>query len=199
MKLHLLSISIGTCLLAASSCVSATTPDKEGWYVGGGIGYAHSKMGNTNFPSSNVQKNTDIGIKLYSGYQFDNIWAVEFEYIDFGKLSNTLPGGHINLSSSGFGLSGVANLPLSTTFTVFGKLGVLSKSIKTDLYAVRTNERANETATSIAPILGIGTEYHFTPNISMRAEYEYFAQSKIGDSDINTSNNLLSVSMRYNF
>jgi len=48
-------------------------------------------------------------------------------------------------------------------------------------------------------MLGLGAEYQLTQNVSLRAEYEYFGASKLKDSDIKLSNDLLSFSVRYNF
>jgi len=130
MNSRILTISIGACLLAASTYASAATPEKEGWYLGAGIGYSHNKVENLDFFGDRDQKNSATGLKLYGGYQFDNIWAVEFEYVDFGKYTNKSTTDEFSISSSGIGVSGVGNLPLSDEFSVFGKLGALTKFSK---------------------------------------------------------------------
>ena len=199
MNSRILTISIGACLLAASTYASAATSEKEGWYLGAGIGYSHNKVSNFDFAEDREQKNSATGIKLYGGYQFDNIWAVEFEYVDFGKFTSKSTANQYSLSNSGFGVSGIGNLPLSEEFSVFGKLGAFTKLSTEKFSSTDGSDYQQQKTVSIVPMLGFGAEYHFTQNVSLRAEYEYFGASKVKDSDIKLSNDLLSFSVRYNF
>lgn len=174
-------------------------PEKEGWYLGAGIGYSHNKVENLDFFGDRDQKNSATGLKLYGGYQFDNIWAVEFEYVNFGKYTNKSTTDEFSISSSGIGVSGVGNLPLSDEFSVFGKLGAFTKFSKAQVQSNDGDEYFQEKSASIVPMLGLGAEYHLTQNVSLRAEYEYFGASKLKDSDIKLGNELLSIGVRYNF
>lgn len=196
MNSSIFTMSIGACLLAASTYASAAIPEKEGWYLGAGIGYSHykaTKIGEV-FKDGN-QKNSGTGMKLYGGYQFDNIWAVEFEYVDFGKYTNKIPQAELSVRSSGIGISGIGTIPLSSEFSVFGKLGAFTKFSKAQLQSTDGVERNQDKNTSTVPMVGLGTEYHFTQNVSLRAEYEYFGK----DKEMKMTNDLLSISVRYNF
>ncbi|MBB3211506.1 OOP family OmpA-OmpF porin [Herbaspirillum sp. Sphag1AN] len=212
MNSRILTISIGACLLAASTYANAATPEKEGWYLGAGIGYSHYKVPKPEeIYEDGELKNSGTGVKLYGGYQFNNIWAVEFEYVEFGTSTykthaSAYPSNEIRITSSGIGISGVGNLPLSNEFSVFGKLGALTRfsrvhGQKDYVEGGPENQITSQTykSTSIAPMLGLGAEYHLTQNVSLRAEYEYFGKSKLKDTDFKLGNELLSIGVRYNF
>jgi len=206
MNSRILTISIGACLLAASTYANAATPEKDGWYLGTGIGYSGSEvMKPYGTFTGGKEKNSDTGMKLYGGYQFNNMWAVEFEYVDFGKYTYKQSVNEYSIKSSGMGVSGIANLPLSNEFSLFGKIGIFKKTSKERMQGeVEENGKttygeSSLTIKSIEPMIGLGAEYHFTQNVSLRAEYEHFGKNKMRGSNIILTNHLLSFSVRYTF
>ena len=199
MASHSITIALSACLLATSAYVGAADMEKEGWYVGAGIGYAQNKINNVDFASDSNQSNSATGLKLYAGYQFNDNWAAELEYANLGKFSNDSAYFHTSARASGLGMSALGMLPLSKEFTLLGKLGVFAKISDVEEYATSGNYSYSAKSVRLNPMAGIGAEYHLTSNITVRGEYEYFGQSSIGDNNAKLSNDLLSISVRYSF
>jgi len=199
MVLRSISISFATCLLTISAYAGAADMEKQAWYIGAGLGHAQNQVANVNFPSDSNQNNSAIGLKLYAGYQFTENWAAELEYADLGKFSNDSDFLHTSIRASGVGVSALGMLPLSKEFTVFGKLGTFTKRSKVEEYTTSGDYSYSEQSVRLSPMLGVGAQYHFTPNIAVRGEYEYLGKTRIGDLDAKLSNDLLSISARFSF
>lgn len=193
------AISLSACALAVcvSSSVSAT--EKKDWYLGASVGYAKSTLSDAYFPTGSVEKTNQAGFKLYGGYQFNRNWAAELEYVNFGKYSADSANLHSTAKASGLGLSAVGVLPLSEQFSLFGKAGVLAKMVKADERNNSGSYIYSQKSTKFAPLLGFGAEYRLTPEMSVRAEYEYAGKTRVGENDAKLTNNLLSVGVRYQF
>jgi len=192
-----LTISLGACLLAVSTYVSAA--EAEGWYIGTGIGFAKNKINNFDYPPDSTQKTNATGFKLYAGYQFSNHWATELEYVNLGKFSYDESDWHSSVHTSGLGMSMVGKLPLSEQFALLGKLGAFAKAAKVESYDASGSYSATEKTIRLSPLLGVGAEYQLTPNIALRAEYEYFGSTRMSEDNTKLSNDLLSMSVRYSF
>ncbi|PRY67359.1 outer membrane beta-barrel protein [Halomonas ventosae] len=107
----------------------------EGPYVGAGFGQAKTDAdldlggalrseGLTVISDSN--DDSDIGYKIYAGYQFNPNFAVEASYVDFGKFeanATVVDGEPIGVSADasidGFGFALVGKLPIQSGFNVY--------------------------------------------------------------------------------
>ncbi len=195
-----LKLSLAACAVAAFVSAPAFAAEPHGWYLGAGVGYAQNKLSDNVFPSGTSEKTNDIGFKIYGGYQFTPNWAVEAEYLNFGKYSANYPGdGSDQAKTSGLGISAVGTLPLSAQFALLGKLGVLAKYTKANSYDNSGNSFYSQNKTTTAVLLGLGAEYRFTQNFALRGEYEYAGKTSIGNAGAKINNSLLSVSARYSF
>ena len=199
--------AIGMALTATSVQAQARAQESSGFYVGTGIGYSVNQLENDNVYSKNgTEKRTDTGFKLYGGYQFNNYWAIEAQYVKIGtyaadtkKLVNN---DHATVKVSGVSVAAVGILPLGESFSLFGKAGVIAKTLDTVAYDDRRTYRSNGKTTETGLLLGVGSEFKLTPNLALRAEYEYFGKTNIADSrskNLQMRNDMISIGARYTF
>ena len=134
------------------------------FYLGGGIGASQLEPEVINLPISVNDKN-DLGYKLFLGYDILDWLSLEGYASQLGSagFSN---GGSIDYDLYGGNL--VATLPQSTPGLSFlGKLGLADISNSGNGVNFREVESKEFTA-------GLGAEYHFSNDFSVRGEYEYF-------------------------
>ena len=134
--------------------------------------YISAGAGKTQWPDSVFRGNQ--AWQFAGGYQFTPNIAIELGYADFGEGA---------LEDNGFayrrGLSGIeANVvgiwPLSTTCSVYGKLGLQHwKSTFSHPQATSTAyiPTKTDTLTGNDPIYTLGAVYNIAPNVGIYAEY----------------------------
>jgi OOP family OmpA-OmpF porin len=174
------------CAIAAATLAAA--PAFAQGYIGAGLGSSKiTGFDNGTITGGNTSKGT---AKVFGGFQFTPNWGLEVQYSDLGRrdLSNAgVAAG--SMSTSQFGVSGTGTLPLSSNFSLLGKLGVSAN---------RTTGTAS--ANNSGLLVGLGVAYNFTPALSARLEYEDFG--KIGTIAANGSTvraNAYSISLKYGF
>ncbi|WDZ95972.1 outer membrane beta-barrel protein [Herbaspirillum sp. WKF16] len=187
-------------VLAASASAFAHAADAGSpWYMGASAGYAQNKVSNMVFPAKASTKDGGTGFKLYGGYQFSRHLAAELEYVHFGNYRMESPTINTTSKSSGLGLSAVGILPLSSDFSLLGKLGAMAKFTKARETYSFDNDVYTQNSTRIVPMLGVAAEYRFTPALALRAEYQYVGRSTVGENNSKLENSLMSAGLRYNF
>jgi OOP family OmpA-OmpF porin len=179
----------------------------DGFYVGGGLGGTSLKLDTSGLIGS--KKETDIGWKLFAGYQINRYAAVEAGYYDLGKASFNgqfavaippiLAGTptSVSLRSDAFALSAVGNLPLANSgFALVGRLGVAHAKSHADVTVGLTGGTISENSTELT--YGLGLRYNFTPEIAVRAEWERF---RVGGSNVGGKSDvdLFSLNALYRF
>lgn len=171
----------------------------QGSYVGFAIGQSKTKIDQGDIDSafaslglgaSTSVDDTDIGFKVYGGYQFNKNFAMEGGYTDFGKFTS-----HSVITSGGSGtgdgewkgysidLSALGILPLSDQFSLFGRGGISLWNLDFSFTAAGPGGVgiASESKSGVSPLLGIGATFNFTPQLALRAEFE--RHFSVGDSD----------------
>ncbi|MGV6859098.1 MAG: OmpA family protein [bacterium] len=134
------------------------------WYLGGGIGQS-SLDPVPGDPAVTVRSDSDLGLKLFGGYDFTNHLTLEGFLADLGaaELSNK-----DDVSYRLYGLTGLVYLRPSLP----GGNGFLKAGVSTlDNSADTAFQQENDTQAFV----GLGAEYQFESGISVRAAYEYFA------------------------
>lgn len=159
--------------------------------------------------ASSSQDERDSGYKLQVGYQFNDNFAVEGGYIDFGeqlyKARTNVFGDDIvtklKTTAKGWNVDAVLILPVNAGFSLFAKLGVIDAKVKQKVSVSYLGyyDSETESATKLKPKAGIGLAYNFWQGLSARAEIEHY--SKLGDDDdtgeINV--NFYSLGLSYQF
>ncbi|HEX4300827.1 MAG TPA: outer membrane beta-barrel protein [Gammaproteobacteria bacterium] len=139
---RLYSISV---LLGLAAFANSASAADSGWYAGVDLGssnYAVMKpnmtalsqdLAQNGLPNTTTESDTATAYGVDVGYQFLRYFAVEGGYTDFGSATgdlniNLIPPGtaHIDLHAKGETLFAVGILPVSDSFSFFGKLGILT-------------------------------------------------------------------------
>jgi OOP family OmpA-OmpF porin len=165
--------ALGLAVLLAASRASA-----QG-YLGASLGSTDADDGNAipELIDAGTVDGEDSGFKLFGGYQFNRNLAVELAYVDLGKLeySGTFGGLSVTggkVQTTGFNASAVGIVPLSPSFSLFGKVGVFSWLAKARDVTGGAPFAGEEDDADVS--FGLGAAYHVNANFSVRAEWEQF-------------------------
>jgi OOP family OmpA-OmpF porin len=179
-----------TIALATLASAPAVAGD-EGFYVGAGLG--NFALDSERIVNGRDFDGSDIGFKVFAGYQFIPWLAIEGEYIDGGEPDDNFrnpafPDERLKTSVrvSGFVGSAVGILPIGESFNLFAKAGfiywdgdVSGKIRDEDGTLVKTS--GSDDGTDFAWAVG-GTWYIFE-NLAVRGEYQGFEISDFNSVD----------------
>ena len=178
------------CAIAAAALTAA--PVFAQGYVGLGIG--SSKI--SGYDSGAVSGgNTSKGlVKIYGGFQFTPTWGAEVQYSDLGKRDLTNAGvaaGSVNASQ--LSLAGTGTLPLTSGFSLLGKLGISGNRIGS------SGNIITGSSSSTGLLVGVGAAFSITPALSVRLEYEDFGSMAKTNTGSTVRANGYSLSLKYGF
>ena len=176
---------IAALALAASMAAQADT--QPGFYAGAGIGT--TKVGDDDFDEAGIDT-TDTGFKIFGGYTFNENWAAEVSYFDFGEASASAGGDSVSVGVTGLSASAVGRLPLNDMFALYGKLGFASYDVDAKFNVAGFGSGSASDSDSDM-IYGVGGALSFGGNFEARLEYE--ALNVDGDA------NMISVSGLFRF
>ena len=141
-------------------------------------------------PTLVSSENISTGFKVFGGYQVNKYFGVEVGFVDFNdvKSYSTVSGPrsvYTTVQNDAWTLAAVGTLPVTKSFSVFGKLGASSwssnlKSIATDSIGFQASER--EGKNGYDAFYGLGVSYALVENmVDLRAEIERY---KLDSADI---------------
>lgn len=164
-------------------------------YLGTNVGSANQKL---SVDGAGSHKDSDTGYKLYGGYGINQNFGVEAGFVDFGKgsVSNSTNTASASAEPQALYVAATGTLPLNDQVSLFAKAGVAAN--RTKLRTSFAGVSDSSTESRIAPMIGIGAAYKFTPNVSMVAEYEDFGKV-VKEDGANLKANMVSVGLRYKF
>jgi OOP family OmpA-OmpF porin len=145
----------------------ASAGEDSRWYLGFGIGSS----------DDDLLSESDTGIKLFGGYEFNQYFGVETAFVDLGEFLGFL-------EQYGWALEVVGSLPVGEKFTLFAKAGMFSWDL--EVFG-ETVEDGNDST------FGVGGQWAFAEHWAVRGEYEQFNDISGGDVD------LFSVGLLYRF
>lgn len=140
--------------------------DNSGPYISGSYGGYKSHGGEFK------DDNDLLGAAL--GYQFNEFFALEAEYIDFGKFGDD----DVKAKLKGVGLSAVGRLPLTQSFGVYAKAGAFASAFDVDAFD------ESETYDEVNPFVGAGVDFRVTNSLNAFAEYARY-NVDIDEDDFN--------------
>jgi len=152
-------------LMSLSLVVSAQAQAKdEGFYLGGSLGMATVQQSGTDPELGYFEiDDSDYAYKVFGGYQFSPIFAIEGGYRDLGKPSSRIA----KTDLQGLDVFGIAGFPLGP-LRVFGKLGGIYWDADTQI----SGEKAGgEDGFDFGA--GAGVEFELG-SLGLRGEVEYF-------------------------
>nr|WP_136249511.1 porin family protein [Ningiella ruwaisensis] len=165
-RLSIATLSASCLLLGAVSTSSYAQYDDEkdnGFYVGANYGYLKVD-GEDDFDDD------QDAYQLLGGYQFNQYFALEGAYVDFGSYGGDLA----NADTDGFGAGIRLSFPLGDAFAIRGKLGQLWYDTDYTLAGIE------DTYEDEGLYAGIGVSYSFTTNLAVTVDYTLY------DADLDT-------------
>ncbi len=185
-----------------------------GMYMGISAGEAKSRIDNTRITQGIIgtgatidslsEDRRDTGYKAFIGFPFHPNWAVEAGYFDlgnFGFTANTTPAGTLNGSTRirGLNLDLVGSLPITERWSVLGRVGAAYAQTRDNFSGTGavtvTDPSPSKRDTNYK--YGIGTQYAFTPALSLRLEAERY---RIHDAVSHRNNvDMVSLGLVYRF
>ncbi|OJZ09882.1 MAG: hypothetical protein BGP20_00480 [Thiobacillus sp. 63-78] len=177
-----------------------------GWYFGFGLGADYGRdWSASRFASSLATQgvsatqtrsdNSDLGAKVYGGYQFNKYFAIEGGYAQFNNFtangtvtaSVTAPpqiSAYQTEKNNTWALAAIGSLPLTKDFSLFAKLGANNWKKATNTFVHDSNGDFTRTSTlerGVDPYYGVGVSYALLENVLVRGEYERY---DLGGSNI---------------
>lgn len=140
--------------------------DSSGPYISGSYGGYKSHGGEFE------DENDFYGAAL--GYQFNQFFALEAEYIDFGNFGDDQVEGNLK----GAGLSAIGRLPLTDSVGVYARAGAFASAFDVDAFD------QSETYDEVNPFVGAGIDFRVTQHLSAFAEYNRY-NVDIDEEDFN--------------
>lgn len=162
-------VTVLTSAMLAAPVVSAqdtTSRESSGVFVSGSYGGYKSHGGEFD------DENDLYGVGL--GYQFNEFFALEAEYIDFGNFGDDEVDG--KLKGTALGLR--ARLPLTETFGVYAKAGAFASAFDVDAFD------ESETYDEVNPYVGAGVDFRMTERLTAFGEYNRY-NVDIDEDDFN--------------
>ncbi|MHC9011435.1 porin family protein [Stenotrophomonas rhizophila] len=164
---------IALSLALVATTAHASSPDREGAYVYGGIGKTHLK---SKTPAADVvpgekRKQSDSGTSYASGagYRFGPFLAAEASFEN--TLKNSRSKDVSRLTNRSLNVGGLALLPIGDRVEVFGKAAVGSRqqSLAPPKNAVGDTKRIRQSKFGVTP--SVGANVYLTEALAVRAEY----------------------------
>lgn len=205
------NLAISVVLAGAAITAQAQQEQTSGGYVGASIGRSSINPDDPAWPAGvagNLSRDkSSTGWRVLGGYQFNENWALEGGYLDWGETNGNfiftaplaLAGTQItsNAKADGVFADAIGIIPLSSQFGLMGRIGAAYTTLK----ASATTSNAAVNAALVASgfdftpehsewngRIGIGGQYNFSKSVGMRIEWERtFAvgdKDKTGEADI---------------
>jgi OOP family OmpA-OmpF porin len=182
-------------IVSAFAATPALADNTGHFYMAADLGsasYSNVTVGAGTYPNPGM-------IRIAGGYHFSPIFAAEVGYSRFGDSTITAGTASGTVSASSAQAALVGSLPLTPQFDLIGKIGVASNKHKIDatssgVTVVSMSSSQNDL------LIGLGAQYNFNSQLSMRAQYESFGKfGDFGTTGVAMKASALSVGVAYNF
>ena len=154
-------------------------------------------------PSFALTRNgaADGGYRLKLGYQYSRFFAVQGQFVDFGRTSADMFSSPGNLASAfrstGMGVDTVAMLPWRS-FSFYGRLGAYRGESRNAFAQYSTSLLGDPASQRTRWRYGMGVRYDFTKSLGIKAEVERY--SPLGTPlDAQAETDLVSVGLSWRF
>jgi hypothetical protein len=166
--------------LAAACCALFVGPaladENRGLYVGVGLGDFSSEIDSIGDVDLDFDEDSDA-TKIFAGWRFNRVLAVQLDYIDFGDSAATFDLFDIESDARGLAPSLVATLPLGK-FELFARAGWLFY----DLEVTSNGDQLFDDSGNDF-VYGGGVGVTVLNRLAIRAEYEVIEISELEDAN----------------
>jgi OOP family OmpA-OmpF porin len=155
----------------------------EGFYIGGGIGDYSSSVDEIDSIDSIDDagidfSDSDNAMKVFAGWHFNQFFAVQADYVDFGESSGAVTPSVSGTSDvQGIAPSIVGTLPIGP-IELFARVGVMFYEVDLNLTGGRLVDESGEDLVYSA---GIGIDV--LDRLNLRLEYEEIDIEQLDESD----------------
>lgn len=158
-----------TALVAAPAALAqgTTERDRAGFFVSGSYGGYKAHGGE-------FDDEQDL-YGVSAGYQFNRFFALEADYVDFGKFGED----DVRSDLKGLSLSAKGRLPLTEAFGIYGKVGAFASDMEVSAFD------EEETYDQVSPFVGAGVDFMVTPSLTAFAEYNRYNVDDVDEDDFN--------------
>ena len=144
---------------------------------------------------------SDNGFRLKLGYRYSKFFAVEGQFVDFGRTTAEMfasPGTLTSaFRSTGFGVDTVAMLPWRS-FSFYGRMGAYRGESRNAFAQYSTSLLGDGASRGTRWRYGMGVRYDFTKSLGIKAEVERY--SPLGTPlDAQVETDLISVGVSWRF
>lgn len=172
-RIRLLIVALGLSLVGLPILSQAAG---ENWYIGGSVSQAY--VDETGIDDD------DTGFNIFGGYRFNEYFAIEAAYYDFGDMSDN--GNKFSIDGGSLGVIG--SIPVAKRFSLFGKVGI--HAWDADVSGAIAGEFSDTTDTDV--FYGVGAEYQLSGPWSIRGD---FTRYEVDDFDVDVA----SLGLSYHF
>jgi len=170
---RIVPILLGCLALGVSGTVLAGQP---GLFFGGGMGYYrirqdnffNSTSGLTGSSGEHDFSDEHTAYRAFLGVDFNRYLGIQGSYASFGKASS----GGGDIDSHGKGIAAVLSLPLTDSFSVYGKYGRLYWHKH---YANGATSRSDDGSD---PFYGAGARFLISPALAFRLGYDRYSLNR---------------------
>ena len=210
-----------TCIVSVVMALAAApaAAQEAGWYIGGSLGQSMVDISESDLTtdlnsigittSGMTTDEKDVGWKAILGYRAHRNFAVEGSYVNLGEFTARTTVSAINgiaitpqqltvsvKAKDVFSIAAVGILPIGNNLSAFAKLGAYSADAELHIAAAGS---LTESERDEGLLFGAGLNFDLTRNISIRGEWERFADVGTdrtgGEGDVD----LVSIGAVYRF
>ena len=162
-------------------------PSLSAVYVGGEIGQGEQKFDCNQFGATTCDKK-DTAYRLFAGYQFHRMFAVEGGYASLGNGKVGDATGSAEVETTLWDLSVIGALPVGPV-SLFGRLGGYHSS----------SEAPDVSHDKNGWLFGAGVGFDINKNIGLRAEWKRYLKTGGGEFGQNWDGDMLSIGGLWRF
>jgi len=190
---------IGKTLLISAACLTGAAQAGgdylQGWgvspqtrfYAGGSLGVADQ---------GEYEDGNSTAGKLFGGIRYGRYLGAELGYTKLGGVESTLGDRLETLlesETSGLYAAAMGYIPVAHRTELMGKVGVMGWDTDLSRTEQLINTKAEYDDSGTSPLVGIGAQYHMTPNMAVRGEWERVFDA--GNDDHETDVDLLTLGL----
>ena len=179
--------------IIALAFAALTTPllaNSEDFYIKASIGRSHYiDLGD------HVDNENPNGASLGLGYIVNKNWDAEIGYTHFGTVKSTGISPQKSLKTQTIYAAGIGKLPITETFSVFGKAGAAFNY--SNLSSEGTSIEYNKAITEL--LLGAGFSYQFTEELAATIDYTFYGKGKVANNSAEFKLDQINFGLKYNF
>jgi len=150
-------------------------------YFGVGLGATDFRGACDGISGPDSCSDTDTGIKIFGGYQFNRFAAFEFGYTDLGEARAHFSGlGNQRVGATGVEFTGIGMIPLDRRLSLLGRAGVFAWNQN---FHDGTGTVGSSSSSGSDLTFGFGVKYDLTRSTAVRFEWQRYKD--VGDPNSN--------------